>query len=115
MREDTIIRRCRALQTVRFGSQVNLAQQNRFLQRVTPLCHMFAVKPTDLESLKDPKYVFSLQLKDHTPIQDKPIVYPPAVEQWLGKELNTMESTGRIKRVGPLEETPIVTALVLVP
>ena len=41
--EDAILRRCRALQTVRFGSQVSLAQQNRFLQRVTPLCHMFAV------------------------------------------------------------------------
>ena len=33
----------------------------------------------------------------------------------MGKELDTMESTGRIKRVDPLEATPIVTALVLVP
>ena len=76
---------------------------------------MLAVEPTDLGLIKDPRFTFKLQLKDYTPIQDKAIVYPPSVEEWLGKELDTMEQTGRVVRVAPEEHTPMVTALVLVP
>lgn len=76
---------------------------------------MLAVESTDLGLISDPKYEFHLELKDYTPIQEKPIVYPPHVEAWLGAELDQMEKTGRIVRVGPNEITPMVTALVLVP
>lgn len=76
---------------------------------------MLAVEPTDLGCIHDPKYTFKLELDNYTPIQDKAIVYPPTVEAWLGEQLDAMEASGRIQRVGPNEHTPIVTALVLVP
>lgn len=42
-------------------------------------------------------------------------MYPPHVEKWLDEQIDIMLATGRIVPVGPYEEAPMVTALVLVP
>ena len=90
-------------------------KQHRFLQRLAPLSHMLAVEQTDLGLITDPRFVYKLELEDYTPIRDKAHVYPPAVEAWLDGELDKMLLTGRIVRVDPNEESPMVTSLVLVP
>lgn len=76
---------------------------------------MLAVEQTDLGLIKDPRFTYKLELENYTPVKDKPRFYPPQVEEWLDGELDKMLQTGRIVRVDPKEEPPMLTSLVLVP
>ena len=58
--------------------------------------------------------MFKLNPENLTPIKEQPIPYPPHVERWLEHQLDTMVDTGRIVPLGPDDEAPMVTSLVLV-
>ena len=73
------------------------------------------MEQTDLGLITHPDLRYELKLQDYTPIQEKPIPYPPHVEHWLDGQLDIMFQTGRIEPVGPEDDAPMVTALVLVP
>lgn len=73
------------------------------------------MKQTDLGLISRPDLQYELKLQDYTPIKEKPIPYPPHVERWLDEQLDIMLETGRIEPVGPEDDAPMVTALVLVP
>jgi hypothetical protein len=100
---------------VKFGPNVPKKDQLYFLQRLLPITNYLAVEQTDLGLIHHPKFEYKLVLKDPTPIQEKPIIYPPHVEAWLDEQIDIMLKTGRISELGPEEPAPMVTALVLVP
>jgi hypothetical protein len=108
-------RKYTALSTVQFADNVPEPTQVEFLQKLAPYTSALATKQDDIGLIWDPKYDFHLELDNYTPIREKAIRYPPHVERWLKEQLDSMERTGRIERVGADENTPMVTSLVLVP
>ena len=73
------------------------------------------MKQTDIGCISNPKYTYTLKLSNYTPIKEQAIPYPPHVEAWLDEQLDLMLATGRIEPVGPEDDAPMVTALVLAP
>ena len=91
------------------------AHQLRFMRKLIPMEDQLAVSQTDIGLISDPKYEYKLELKDYTPFEERAIRYPPPVEEWLEGYIDDLLKTGVIAPVGPHEEAPMVTGLVLVP
>lgn len=103
------------MSSIKFGTKVSEKLKLDFMAKLLPMEHMLASSQSDIGCISNPKYEYSLELKDLTPFEERAIRYPPAVEDWLDGYIDDLLKTGVITPVGPLDESPMVTGLVLVP
>ena len=104
-----------ALSKCAFGKAVSAAARRDFLARLIPHEHRLAAKQTDIGAVHDPKYHYTLRLRNEAPIKHKPMRLRPAEEAWLDVHLDELLAKGVIGPILPHEQPRCVTPLLLVP
>ena len=92
-----------ALSKCAFGRAVGAGAKQRFLERLIPYEHRLAARQTDIGAVLDPKYHYTLRLRNEAPIKHKPMRLRPAEEAWLDVHLDELLAKGVIGPILPHE------------
>ena len=111
----TMLRRYTAFSKCSFGEEVPEASRRSFLRGLIPCEARLAAKQTDIGAVLDPKYHYTLRLRNEAPIRAKPMRLRPEEEAWLDVHLDELLAKGVIGPTLPHEQPRCVTPLLLVP
>ena len=87
MTKEQLERRYMALALTSYGDDVQEDQKELFLKKIKHMEHRIAATQHDIGVFEDPKYDYSFELTNTSPIKQQMMRYPPHAEKWLEEQL----------------------------